>query len=419
MEGSLWRLTSGWRWGGVSGRDLFFWGFAGRGGARLKEPSRVRGGEHETKESAMPTKTGAEIGSGVGAGTAQRTLRCGVVGVGRMGRHHARKYAGMEGVELVGVVDEDEDRREGCADEYGCGAYSSERELIEAGVEAVSIAVPTTAHLKCAAPLLQAGVACLIEKPLANDVEEGRRLCELSEKAGAILMVGHIERFNPAVMALDRAASDEGGTGGVQRIVPRFVEVHRVSPMTFRSVDVSVVMDMMIHDLDVVLWLMGGVEPTDVQASGIPVLTEHEDVCNARLTFDLPQGKCVANITASRLALKTERKTRIIGENGYVSIDYAKKSGVFIRRTANQIQMDEIREALREGTDLSELDYGNLIAIEELEIDDQADQLEMEIGSFLEAVRKGSKPPIDAQAGFAAVRTAQRIMESARADWGR
>lgn len=366
----------------------------------------------------MPTKTDVERARGQSgrSGTGQRTIRCGVIGVGRMGRHHARKYAEMEGVELVGVADECEERRETIADAHGCPAFEDVGGLIEAGVEAVSVAVPTTAHLKCAAPLLEAGVACLVEKPLANDVEEGQRLMDLADRTGAILMVGHIERFNPAVLALDRAAG-EGEGGGVERIVPRFVEVHRVSPMTFRSVDVSVVMDMMIHDLDVVLWLMGGAEPRDVQASGIPVLTEHEDVCNARLTFDLAYGKCVANVTASRLALKTERKTRIIGENAYVSIDYAKKAGVLIRRTANQVQMDEIREALRKGTDLSELDYSDLVAIEDLEIDDGADQLEMEIGSFLEAVRTGSKPPIDAKAGFAAVRTAQRIMEAARADW--
>src|SRR5690606_24749334 len=168
-------------------------------------------------------------------------------------------------------------------------------------------------------------------------------------------------------------------------------------------------------DLDVVLWLMGGIEPTEVQASGVPVLTEHEDVCNARLTFETPAGKCVATITASRLAMKTERKTRIIGDNGYVSIDYAKKSGVLIRKTANQMQMDEIREALRAGTDLSDLDYGDLLTIDPLEIDD-ADQLEMEISSFLHALRTGEKPPIDAEAGFAAVRTAQRIVEAARKD---
>lgn len=334
-----------------------------------------------------------------------------------MGRHHAKKYATMAGSELVGVVDDDADRREAVAENHGCGAWANIEDLIAAGVDAVSIAVPTTAHLRCAAPLLEAGVACLIEKPLANDAEEALRLVELSEKSGAVLMVGHIERFNPAVRALDRTAGTGKHGEGVAHIVPRFIEVHRVSPMTFRSVDVSVVMDMMIHDLDVVLWMMGGVEPDEVQASGIPVLTEQEDVCNARLTFRLPHGKCVANVTASRLAMKTERKVRIIGENAYVSIDYAKKSGVLIRKTANQIQMDEIRQALRDGADLSSLDYGNLVAIENLVIDDNADQLEMEIRSFLDAVRNGHQPPIDARAGFAAVRTAQRIMAAAREDW--
>jgi predicted dehydrogenase len=369
-----------------------------------------------TESNPSSTVTAPAQGTSDKTGVRTDTLRCGVIGVGRMGRHHARKYAEMHGCELVGVVDGDEDRRLGVAEAHGCEAFSSEQELIEAGVDAVSVAVPTTYHLKCAAPLLEAGVACLIEKPLADTVEDARTLRELAERTGAILMVGHIERFNPAVRALDAAARDEEGKGGVHRIVPRFIEVHRVSPMTFRSVDVSVVMDMMIHDLDVVLWLMGGTEPDDIQASGIHVLTEHEDVCNARLTFQMPYGKCVANITCSRLAFKTERKIRIIGENAYVSIDYAKKSGVLIRKTANQIQMDEIREALRQGTDLSELDYGDLLAIEPLEIDD-ADQLEMELASFLDAVRRGATPPIDARAGFAAVRTAERIMESARADW--
>lgn len=338
------------------------------------------------------------------------TLRCAVVGVGRMGRHHARKYATMDGCSLVAVVDEDEDRRGVLADEFGCASLVDPAELLAVGVDAVSVAVPTTAHLRCAAPLLEAGIACLIEKPLANDVAEARELARLAEAHDATLMVGHIERFNPAVRALQKATADGA------RIHPRFMEVHRVSPMTFRSVDVSVVMDVMIHDLDVVLWLMDGQEPADIQASGVPVLTEQEDVCNARLTFDLPRGRCVANVTASRLALKTERKTRIIGETAYVSIDYAKKSGLLIRRTANEVQMQEIRDALRQGTDLSDLDYHELVAIEPLEIDD-ADQLEMELGSFLDAVRTGRKPPIDAQAGFAAVRTAQRIMEVARQDW--
>jgi predicted dehydrogenase len=342
-------------------------------------------------------------------------VRCGVIGVGRMGRHHARKYAEMPGATLVGVVDRDKDRRETVAEKHRCTGFSQESDLLKAGVQAVSIAVPTTDHLRCAGPLLEAGVACLIEKPLANDLNEARRLKDIAERTGAVLMVGHIERFNPAVRALERAQAEMRAMGQ-PGVVPRFVEVHRVSPMTFRSVDVSVVLDMMIHDLDVVLMLMGGLEPAHVEASGVHVLTEQEDVCNARLTFNTPHGRSVANLTASRLALKTERKIRIIGENGYVSIDYAAKSGVLIRRTTNALPMQEIREALRTGADLSELDYSKLITIEPLEADD-ADQLEMELTEFLEAVRTGRKPAIDAEAGFLNVRTAHRIMQECRKDW--
>jgi predicted dehydrogenase len=359
----------------------------------------------------------ASIGSneaeGFGAFTAEKPARVGVVGVGRMGRHHATKYANFDETNLVGVVDQHDERREAEAERLGCPAFATEAELLDAGVDAVSIAVPTTHHLKAASPFLEAGVACLIEKPLANTPEEARELADLARKNNACLMVGHIERFNPAVQALERAQNQGMNDDGTEGLIPRFVEVTRVSPMTFRSVDVSVVMDMMIHDLDVVLWLMGGVEPIKIEALGIPVLTEHEDVCSARLTFETRHGTCVANITASRLAFKTERKTRITGNNGYVSIDYAQKKGVLIRKTANAIQMAEIREALRSGTDLSDLDYSELVAIEPLEMEG-VDQLELEIRSFLRAAGTGRTPEIDAEAGFAAVRTAQRIIESAR-----
>ena len=168
----------------------------------------------------------------------------------------------------------------------------------------------------------------------------GRELVAIAEKHNAVLMVGHIERFNPVVRAMQRVEQmDVAASGG---IVPRFIEVSRVSPMTFRSVDVSVVMDMMIHDLDVVLMLMGGLEPSEIHASGIAVLTEHEDIASARLVFDAPQGKCVANISSSRLAFKTERKTRITGENAYVSIDYGAKAGTIVKRTANEVQMEVV-----------------------------------------------------------------------------
>lgn len=326
-----------------------------------------------------------------------------------MGGHHARVYSQTPGVTLVGVVDRDEDRRETVAEARGCKAFASVQDLLAAGVDAVTIAAPTTAHLAEAQPLLEAGVACLIEKPLAPDVEEARQIADLAARSGAILQVGHIERYNPVVRALRREQQASPGA-----FAPRFIEVHRVSPMTFRSLDVSVVFDMMIHDLDVVLMLMGGAEPVDVQAGGVPVITEHDDVCNARLTFERPQGLCVANVTASRLAFKTERKTRIISEDGYVSIDYARKAGILIRKTANEAQLQDIRAALREGRDLSDIDYSEVVEVEEMQIDD-ADQLQAQINDFLDCVRTGRRPEVDAEAGFAAVRTAERIEEAARA----
>lgn len=336
-------------------------------------------------------------------------LRCGVVGVGRMGRHHARVYAKLAGCELVGVVDASQDRREAVAEEWGCKALATVEELIAAGVDVVSVAVPTIHHRAQAEPLLRAGVACLIEKPLAQSVEEAEALKECAEQSGAVLMVGHIERFNPIMRALKRQ------TGGAEEIVPRFIEVHRVSPMTFRSVDISVVLDMMIHDLDVILMLMGGREPDEVAASGVPVITEHEDVCNARLTWRTDRGVCVATVSCSRLAFKTERVTRITGENAYAKIDYGAKKGVVIRRTANQQQMLEVRGALRNGEDLTNLKWNDLVQVEELEVDDE-EPIVAEITAFVEAVRRGERPEVDARAGLANVRTAQRIIEAAKAE---
>jgi len=336
---------------------------------------------------------------------AGRPVRCGVVGVGRMGRHHARVYAELAGCQLVGVVDSSEERRNDLAEKFNCRAFETPEQLLAAGVDAVSVAVPTTYHRNAAEPLLRSGVACLIEKPLAGDVETARAIKDIADSTGSVLMVGHIERFNPVMRAMQRAAA----TG--LEITPRFIQVVRVSPMTFRSVDVGVVMDMMIHDLDVVLMLMGGREPDFIRAAGVAVVTAHEDLCNAWLEFNGPNGRCVANVTASRLALKTERVTRITGENAYIKIDYGAKKGTMIRRTANEIQMREMREQLARGTDLTSLKWDQLVNIEELVVDD-AEPIVMEIKAFLEAVRTGQRPAIDAEAGFANVRTAQRIVDA-------
>lgn len=351
---------------------------------------------------------------GAGAPAVQvgsKTLRAAVVGVGRMGRHHARVYSQLPDTRLVGVVDADPERAEAIAEQYNSRALFDVESLVRMGVDVVSIAVPTSHHLATAEPLLRAGVACLIEKPLAGDVAEAEKIKAAADSSGAVLMVGHIERFNPIMRALKK--EQEKG----QPIIPRFMEVHRVSPMTFRSVDTSVVMDMMIHDLDVVLMLMGGREPDEVYASGVPVITEHEDICNARLVFRQSDGVCVANVTASRLALKTERVTRITGENAYVKIDYASKAGTIIRRVANEKQLVEVRQLLRQGADLSNLKWHELVNIAEMEVD-EGEPIVLEIAAFLEAVRSGQRPEIDAAAGLANVRTAERIIAAARQERG-
>lgn len=331
--------------------------------------------------------------------------RCGVIGVGRMGRHHARVYAQHDDAELVGVVDRDPARRTSIVEEWGGRAFESIEQIIDAGVEAVTVATPTVHHREAAELLLTAGVGCLVEKPLAPDVDEARAIADAARKTGSILQVGHIVRYDPLMRAIC----------ALPKITPRFIEVDRISPMTFRSVDVGVVLDMMIHDLDLLLMLIG-TEPENVIANAVSVLGEAEDVCNARLTFPpAPDGLCcVANLTASRLALKTERKFRIISENAYISADFVKNEGTIVRKTANEAQLATVREELKMGKDLSDLNYLDLVKVDRLAVDD-AEPLRLQIDDFLSCVREGRQPQVDAEAGFAAVRTAERIVESARA----
>lgn len=334
-----------------------------------------------------------------------RKLRCGVIGVGRMGRHHARLYAQMQDAELVGVVDVNEHNRNTIVEQWGGKGFAKVEELIAAGVDAVSIATPTIHHRAAAEPLLRAGVACLIEKPLAPDAEQARAIAEAAARSNTVLQVGHVVRYDPVMVAIRQIAN----------LQPRFIEMDRISPMTFRSVDVGVVLDMMIHDLDLLLMLVGR-EPDEVQASAVSVLGEAEDVCNARLTFcDESSGavQCVANVTASRLALKTERKIRIISEDTYISADFVARSGTVMRKTANAEQLAALRARLKSGEDLSDVDYRTLVHSEPLAVG-AGEPLKLQIEDFLNAVRCGRRPTVDASAGFAAVRTAERIMSAAR-----
>jgi predicted dehydrogenase len=323
-----------------------------------------------------------------------------VIGVGRMGRHHARLYHQMPQADLLAVVDADETRGGTLADEYRCDYLPDVRELIQRhpGLRAVSIAVPTAFHEAVAAPLLERGIACLIEKPMAPSVESARRIVELAARRGALVQVGHTERFNPVV----RAAAELD-------IHPRYIEVDRVSPMTFRSIDVGVVFDIMIHDLDILL-MMTRAAIRDVRAVGVAVLGEHEDVANARLEF---ADGCVANLTASRLALKTERKLRVFSENAYMSLDYAKKTGVIISRTHNAQALQEIRGQIVDGADLSDVDYTKLVDVRPIQISDE-EPLRGELTNFLDAVAGRAAPEVDAAAGYAAVDAAERVVRAIR-----
>lgn len=328
-----------------------------------------------------------------------------MVGVGRMGRHHVRLGTQLEGLELVGVVDRDADRRAEMLEKYGGKGYSEVDALIEAGVDVVVIATPTIHHRAAAEKLLARGVHCLIEKPLAPSVEEARAIADAAARSGALLQVGHVVRYDPVMVAIRNL-----GLG-----MPRFVEVDRISPMTFRSVDVGVVLDMMIHDIDVLLMLMER-EPERVDASAVNVLGDSEDVCNARLTFppDKHGFRCVANVTASRLAMKTERKMRLISPDAYVSADFQERKGTVVRKTANNARMDQIRADLKVGKDLSSVNWLELVSMEPLQID-AGEPLKLQLQDFIDAIRTGRKPFVDAEAGFAAVRTAERIVAAARA----
>jgi predicted dehydrogenase len=326
-----------------------------------------------------------------------------VLGAGRMGRHHARIYRELAQARLVGVVDPDAERAHTLADQYGTTGYDCVDALLAAhpDLAAVSIAAPTQQHRDLAEPLLSRGIACLVEKPIAPTVAEAEQLRAAAERAQAVLRVGHTERFNPAV----RAVAEMG-------ITPRFIEVDRVSPMTFRSLDVGVVMDMMIHDLDIVLMLMGA-PLKQVDAAGINVISDREDVANARLVFD---NGGVANLTASRLALKTERKLRLFSESAYVSLDYQRRTGVVIRAADNADALKNLRQELAAGKDLSDMDYSELVQVDELTMElpeGEDDPLTAQLASFLKAARGENSAGVDAEAGYAAVDAAQRVIEAA------
>jgi predicted dehydrogenase len=311
-------------------------------------------------------------------------LRAGVVGVGHLGRHHARHYASLPGVKLVGVTDTDADQGRKVAQEYGATYYDSLDALLEGGLDLASVAVPTTAHRAVATRLMEGGVDVLVEKPIAASVDEAGQLVETAAKTGRILQVGHIERFNGAVVALFDAVR-----------APKFIECHRLSPYPMRGQDVSVVLDLMIHDLEIVLSLVKS-PVVSIDAVGVPIFSPEEDIANARLQFE---NGCVANLTSSRVSMERMRKIRIFEPNAYVSTNFSDQE-VLIYRKRN----------VPTGEEASPMDR---IEIEQLTVS-REEPLKMELEAFVSCVRDRTRPLVSGEDALEALKLAWRALESIR-----
>ncbi|MCF7957671.1 MAG: Gfo/Idh/MocA family oxidoreductase [Phycisphaerae bacterium] len=322
-------------------------------------------------------------------------VRVAVIGGGKMGALHSRIYSQMDQVDLVGIVDSDLSKAQKLTAQYGGTAYSDPGAIINK-VDAVTLSVPTEFHAEVAEPFLTKGIAILVEKPLADTLENARTMLQLASENKGILQVGYSERFNPIGQAMSRL-----------NITPRFIESNRISPFTFRSTDVGVVLDLMIHDIDIILSLVKS-PIINLHAVGVNVVGEHEDIANVRLCFE---NGCVANMTASRIALKTERKIRIFSEDAYLNLDYLKKEGTSISKAANIDMLKTVRQMFDGDGQLniSNASWADQVKVETLDIDDK-EPLRLEQEAFIQAVMDGSRPEVSGEDAVAAMELAERIV---------
>ena len=302
-------------------------------------------------------------------------MRVAVIGVGHLGRHHARILSSTDGVTLVGVVDTNLQRAREIAEAHGTAAIEDAASLVGA-VDAVVVATPTASHAAVATPLLDAGVAVLIEKPLARTVEEADALVALAASRGATLAVGHTERFNPAFTA-----------ARARLTAPRFIEGHRLGTFPDRSLDIDVVFDLMIHDIDLVLATVAS-PVAAIDAVGVPVLTPRFDIANVRLRFD---NGCIANLTASRISRDRTRKIRFFQPESYVAIDFA-------------AQELEVWRLVRPPAGMPSIEGGPVTV-------ERAEPLVRELDDFIAAVRDRRAPEVTGESGRRALELAQRITE--------
>lgn len=311
---------------------------------------------------------------------ADTPLRIAVIGVGHLGRHHARILASLDGALLAAVVDINRARADEVAAAAGCRALTDARDLMDEEVDAIVVAVPTASHAGIASPFLERGVATLVEKPMAVTLAEADRMIAAAAASGATLAVGHTERYNPALAAARPLLSG-----------PRFIEVHRLGAFPDRSLDIDVVFDLMIHDLDVVLSIVPG-EVTSIEAVGVPVLTGRVDIANARLRFE---SGCIANITASRISKDRVRKIRFFQPDVYLSIDYAAQ------------ELECWRLVRRDGARPS-IEGGRVEVARD-------EPLRCELRDFVGAVRARRSPAVSGADGRRALALAQQITERMQA----
>ncbi len=325
-------------------------------------------------------------------------MRVAVVGVGHLGKFHARVFSQMNDVELVGVVDSRVEQAEQIAGDYGTTPYTDYRELFDK-VDAVSIAVPTRFHRQVAGEFLERGIPTMIEKPLASTAAEAEELVALAEKHGLTMQVGHIERFNPALGSLD---------GMPMR--PKYIAAERLGTYTFRSTDIGVVLDLMIHDIDLILSMVHA-PVVSVAAVGVSVFGGHEDIANARIQF---ADGCVANLTASRASYQAVRKMRIWSSEGYATLDFQTKHGTLIR-PSDALRMGEIDLA---GVDLTkqaavkERIFSNkVLRVDQVQTEGR-DALEQELEDFVSSVKSGGRPRVSGVDGLRAVALAEQVLAS-------
>jgi predicted dehydrogenase len=321
-------------------------------------------------------------------------LKVAVIGVGHIGKEHARIYSNMPEVSLAGIVDNSKERGEEAARQYNTKYYSSYKEILDK-VNAVSVVVPTKSHYEITKELLKNGINVLVEKPMTGTVSEAEELIRLSKSNNTVLQPGYVERFNPAIQAIQKLD-----------VSLKFIECHRLSPFTFRSADISVVLDLMIHDIDIILYLSKS-KVKKIDAVGVNVISNKEDIANARIQFE---NGCVANITASRVSFEPMRKIRLFSEDSYISLDYQKQEAMIYKKspklTLKSINIED--KDVSTIKDLKSFVFGDLLKIERIKMNNQ-EPLKQEIESFVNCIKNGKNPVVSGEDAVKAIKTAYII----------